>query len=63
MTDTTQPNLVVTLTSLRDNLKTIIVSNEPEAQKLLNKSAPFLASVSSAIKRLEKITTNTGKKQ
>lgn len=62
MTDTTQLNLVMTLTSLRDNLKTIIVSNEPEAQKLLNKSAPFLASVSSAIKRLEKVSATGGKK-
>lgn len=61
MTDTTNTNLIATLTQLRDHLKTIIVSDEPEAQKLLNKTAPFLASVSSAVKRLEKVTTKGGK--
>ena len=61
MADTTNTNITTTLIQLRDHLKTIIVSDEPEAQKLLNKTAPFLASVSSAIKRLEKITTKGGK--
>ena len=61
MADTTNTNITTTLIQLRDHLKTIIVSDELEAQKLLNKTAPFLASVSSAIKRLEKITTKGGK--
>lgn len=61
MSDT--PQLIATLSQLRDNLKTVIVSNEAEAQKLLTKTAPLLASITSAIKRLEKVNTQAGSKK
>lgn len=38
-----------------DDLKLLVVSDQPEAQKLISKAAPLLVAMTASVKRLEKI--------
>lgn len=55
MADIKEPTLEYTINNMMLECKTIIASNEPEAQKLLAKTLGFLAALSASSKRFKKI--------
>ena len=57
MADVKEPTLEYAINNMMVECKTIIASNEPEAQKLLGKTLMFLGALSAASKRLKKVAT------